>query len=193
MGKEWNGNSNSVAAQIGLGTTWHPEERAADDFYTTDPESLRTFAGHFKLDKIVWEPACGTGNLSKVLEELCVKVYSSDLRNRGYGESGINFLDCERVPDGVTSIITNPPYKLANEFIEHAMEILPKDGTYIALLLRMQPSPALISLCRKSSRGWLYGLGDGSVFAFLGPGPYGRCALQECLVQQPDAGPSRLS
>lgn len=134
MGKEWNGNNNSVAAQIGLGTTWHPEERAADDFYTTDPESLRTFASHFKLDKIIWEPACGTGNLSKVLEELCEKVYSSDLRNRGYGESGINFLDCERVPDGVTSIVTNPPYKLANDFIEHAMEILPEGGTYIALM-----------------------------------------------------------
>lgn len=134
MEKEWNGNSNSVAAQIGLSTTWHPENRAQDDFYTTDPKALRSFANYFELDKVVWEPACGTGNLSRVLESMCQKVYSTDLKDRGYGESGVNFLECDSVPDGVTSIITNPPYKLANDFIEHAMDILPVGGTYIALM-----------------------------------------------------------
>ena len=134
MGKEWKGNSNSVAAQVGLGTTWHPEDRAEDDFYSTDPKALETLAKYRPIDKVVWEPACGTGNLSHVLEGICDKVYSSDLKNRGYGESGINFLDCECVPKGVTSIITNPPYSLANEFIKHAIDILPTGGTYIALM-----------------------------------------------------------
>lgn len=134
MGKEWKGNANSVAAQIGLRTVWNPEQRADDDFYTTDPRALQTFAHYYRLDRVVWEPACGTGNLSRVLESICEKVYSSDLKNRGYGESGIDFLACDRVPDGVTSIVTNPPYSLANEFIKHAMDILPVNGTYIALM-----------------------------------------------------------
>lgn len=132
--KEWNGNKNSIAAQMGLSTTWHPEQRAEDDFYTTDPKALWTLANYFNLPKVVWEPACGTGNLSKVLEKICVKVYSSDLKDRGYGETGVDFLQCDRVPEGVTCIITNPPYKLASEFIEHAMDILPIGGTYIALM-----------------------------------------------------------
>jgi hypothetical protein len=31
-------------------------------------------------------------------------------------------------------ILTNPPYSLATEFIEHALEILPDGGVYIALM-----------------------------------------------------------
>ena len=134
MNKEWKGNSLSVAVQTGMKTTWRPEERATDDFYTTDPKAFGMFLEHYRIDKIVWEPACGTGNLSRVMEQICDKVYSTDLRNRGYGESGVDFLQCDRVPDGVTSIITNPPYSLADEFIKHAIDILPVGGTYIALM-----------------------------------------------------------
>lgn len=119
---------------MGMSTVWHPEKRAEDDFYKTDPDALEMFLAQYKISGVVWECACGDGALSRVLERYCKKVYSTDLKNRGYGISGVNFLDCSRVPDGVATIITNPPYSLATEFVLHAMEILPTYGRYIALM-----------------------------------------------------------
>ncbi len=52
---------------------------------------------------------------------MCIPL---DLVYRGYGKGGINFLTYDGVWEG--DILTNPPYKYAKEFIEHAMEIIPK-------------------------------------------------------------------
>jgi len=80
----------------------------------------------------VWEPACGDGAISKVLEEFGHNVVSSDLYSYGYGGEGIDFLTV-KPPMRVQSIITNPPYVLAQEFILHALDLVP----YSAWLLRM--------------------------------------------------------
>lgn len=140
MSKEWKGNRNSVAANNGMSTVWHPEQRAAGDFYSTDPEAVKRLIDFMGLawgehkDFSYWEPACGTGNISKVLEEYGHghPVISTDLHDRGYGTPGVDFLQSE-LPDGVRVIITNPPYSLADEFVKHAMEILPWNGIYMAL------------------------------------------------------------
>lgn len=140
MSKEWKGNRNSVSANNGMSTVWHPEQRAAGDFYTTDPEAVRRLVEYYSVawgrhkDFSFWEPACGTGNISKVLEEYGNghPVISTDLYDRGYGTPGVDFLKAE-LPKGVRVIITNPPYSLADKFVEHAMEILPWDGIYLAL------------------------------------------------------------
>ena len=138
MSKERKGNSNSVTANIGMSTVWHPEQIANDDFYTTDPAAVREFLDtvhecYVPHGQIVWEPACGTGNISEVLKEYGYVPYSTDLKDRGYGISSVDFLQVGMVA-GCKTIITNPPYSLATEFIEHAMEILPDYGYYIALM-----------------------------------------------------------
>lgn len=136
MSKEWKGNKKSVSTMLGMSTVWNPEQRAAGDYYTTDPEAVEKLlkkVGIFALYRI-WEPACGCGNISKVLEAHGCEVVSTDLYDRGYGTPGIDFLQSKSVPDGVTMIITNPPYSLSDEFIKHAMDILPEGGLYIALL-----------------------------------------------------------
>ena len=135
--KEWNGNSKSVQVMLGMSTTWHPEQRAEGDYYTTDPEAVRAllrvhkrvFGGiKLKLNNVIWEPACGCGNISKVLEEYGLEVLSTDLVDRGYGVSGIDFLETKKLPERCDTIITNPPYKYANEFIQHSLELLPRGG-----------------------------------------------------------------
>ena len=141
MSKEWKGNRNSVSANNGMSTVWHPEQRAAGDFYTTDPEAVKLFLQKTKrqlgphIDFTFWEPACGSGNISKVLESdgYGHPVISTDLYDRGYGTPGIDFLKAELPDKNVKVIITNPPYKLADEFVLHALDILPPDGAYIAL------------------------------------------------------------
>jgi hypothetical protein len=44
------------------------------------------------------------------------------------------FLTKEGVIEELPCILTNPPYKYATEFVEHAMEILPKGAPAIMLL-----------------------------------------------------------
>lgn len=60
--------------------------------------------------------------MSKVLEEKKYNVKSTDLISRGYGIGNINFLTQKQIFKG--DIITNPPYKYANEFILHALYLV---------------------------------------------------------------------
>lgn len=127
--KEWTGNKNSVAAMLGMKTVWHPENREPNDFYSSDPKAVRALMERLQLDKgtVIYECACGSGNLSRELEDMGYQVLSTDLIDRGYGTPGIDFLQVKTIPDNCI-ILTNPPYKYATEFIEHSMELLPDGG-----------------------------------------------------------------
>lgn len=60
---------------------------------------------------------------------------STDLIDRGYGQGGVDFLQTDEMWDG--DIITNPPYKYAKEFVEHAMNVIP-DGRKVFMFLKLQ-------------------------------------------------------
>ena len=64
-------------------------------------------------------------------------MISTDLVNRGYGTGGIDFLKTKELPKEDVSIITNPPYKYAKEFVQHSLELL-KDGQKCAFFLKIQ-------------------------------------------------------
>ena len=116
------GNSQTVFSIIGA-TNHSDTEREVNDYYATDPVAIDVLLdGVASLSKDIWECSCGEGHLSKRLEELGYNVKSTDLINRGYGEVGIDFLKCNEKWDG--DILTNPPYSLAYEFIEHALELI---------------------------------------------------------------------
>lgn len=68
------------------------------------------------------EPACGRGHMAKVLKEFFVDVTASDLHDYGYG--AIRDFINEPYPDGSYDwVITNPPFKAAEEFIQHALRV----------------------------------------------------------------------
>ena len=123
MSKDWTGNSNSIYKTLGA-SNHTDKEREENDYYATDPIAIDVLLndGNIKLDKDVWECACGDGCLSERLKEYGYNVYSSDLVDRGYGDSGIDFLTYNEKWHG--DIITNPPYKYASEFINHALDII---------------------------------------------------------------------
>lgn len=112
-------------------------EREENDFYATDSYAVIKIAEKLKeigVSQKIWECACGKGHLSKPLIELGYEVLSTDLVNRGYGEKE-NFLTSNRKWDG--DIITNPPFKIAVEFVEKAMELL-QEGKKAIFLLKIQ-------------------------------------------------------
>lgn len=121
---------------VTLGATNHSSaEREENDYYATDPIAIELLLQKERFSKHVWEPACGEGHLSKVLEERGYSVRSTDIVDRGYGEGGIDFLKQTDPFDG--DIITNPPYKYAKEFVDHAIELV-KTGNRVAMFLKIQ-------------------------------------------------------
>jgi hypothetical protein len=106
--------------------------RQADDFYPTPPEATEALLRAESFDGPIWEPACGDGAISKVLEAAGHRVVSTDLVERGYGQSGVDFLMewQSRAPN----IITNPPYKLAVPFLRHSLAMTTGK---VAMLLRL--------------------------------------------------------
>ena len=119
--------------------------REKDDFYPTPPEAVRVLmkliAEGITLhcyDKEIWEPACGDGAISKVLDmEYDLRVESTDLVDRGYGTAGVDFLMETKMP--APWIVTNPPYRLANDFVKHGLNLLANDvhSQGMAMFLRL--------------------------------------------------------
>jgi hypothetical protein len=81
------------------------------------------------LDNRIHEPACGDGRIARVLSRYGYDVVSTDLIDRGYGTGGVDFLTTGPVAD---TVITNPPFHLAEQFI---MQAVPR-ARLVALLLK---------------------------------------------------------
>ena len=95
--------------------------REKDDFYPTPDSSMLPFFDREGFLGPVWEPACGDGAMSEMMQGYGHKVVSTDLVDRGYGTAGIDFLmETELL---APNIVTNPPYKLAQEFIQKAIDL----------------------------------------------------------------------
>ena len=104
------------------GVSAHGNEREENDFYPTPPLVTKLFLEHEELEGKIWEPACGQGHISKELEKMYDDVISTDLYDRGYGESGVDFLEDINKKE-VDTIITNPPFTLFSEFVEQSKKI----------------------------------------------------------------------
>lgn len=134
MEKDDKRNSNSIYKTLGA-SNHTDKERQIEDYYATDPKAAELLLELETFNHNIWECACGEGHLSKVFENKGFNVRSTDLIDRGFGETGIDFLAIDNVEwDG--DIITNPPYKYAQEFIEKALQIIP-EGNKVAMLLRV--------------------------------------------------------
>jgi hypothetical protein len=105
------------------------------DFYATPPEAVRALLRVEKLTRKVWEPAAGCGAIAETLRTAGHIVHASDLHDWGCPDCriGVDFLDARRAPAGVTCIVTNPPYKLAEQFVTHGLKRCP----YVVMLLRL--------------------------------------------------------
>jgi hypothetical protein len=122
-----------MAMVAGVGMHSHADRE--HDFYATPPEAVHALLAVERKwlpdCRVIWEPACGDGAISKVLEAKGYEVMSTDLVDRGYGTPGVDFLKAESPVH--SAIITNPPYKLARQFVDTALEHVP----YVAMLLRL--------------------------------------------------------
>jgi hypothetical protein len=106
--------------------------RGEDDFYPTPPSATWALCQLGILPEKVWEPACGDGAMARVLEQNGHHVVASDLRPRGYGEADVDFLTATELR--APAIVTNPPFKLADEFVLHALSLGPDVAAFFLRL-----------------------------------------------------------
>lgn len=103
--------------------------RVENDYYATPFEATEAILSREELHGSILEPAAGEGHISKVLREHYPnsQIISTDLVQRddrfGCGiVGGVDFLT-ENYPEKFNNVITNPPFSLAKEFAEKALEV----------------------------------------------------------------------
>lgn len=92
-------------------------KRKKSDFYETPYSITKQLLEKIRLYGKVLEPACGNGAIVKELKEYKrdkIKVTSYDIN------TGKDFL---KETNKYDFIVTNPPFSIAEQFIEHALEI----------------------------------------------------------------------
>jgi hypothetical protein len=109
-------------------------DRGADPYFS--PPQAAASLLHIErefLPRCIWEPAAGDGGIARPLQDAGFTVISSDLLDYGWDGStaGVDYLKA-KPPAGVEAIVTNPPFKKAQQFVEKALD----EVDYIALLMR---------------------------------------------------------
>ena len=125
-------------------------ERKAGDFYPTPAWVTRCLLDTVPLRGIVWEPCAGQGAMAKVIADAGHQVIATDLTwMNGCVFPVVGGVDAlqARLPAGVRSVVTNPPYRrdLLPALVEHWLSLLEPVGGQLCLLLR--------SLWGESQRG----------------------------------------
>lgn len=115
-----------MGSRIAGGNTAY--KRVESDFYPTPPEATQALLDFLMLPAgtTIWEPACGEGHMAEVMRKNGYYVVESDIN------MGRDFLQEPCVP--CDWIITNPPFTIADKFIERCME----HKKPFALLLKAQ-------------------------------------------------------
>jgi hypothetical protein len=108
------------------------------DLFDTPPIALEPLFEHEPLlagVTTVAEPFCGVGNLVIAMRERGLTVHASDILDRGCPDSIVlDFLAMTIRPPSCDTLISNPSYARAMDFIEHAWAL---GFRVVALLLKL--------------------------------------------------------
>jgi hypothetical protein len=96
-----------------------------NDLCEAPPEATRALLSVEKLPLRIWEPAAGRGAIVDVLRAAGHEVVATDLIDYGVpGQAGgRDFLLETEAPAGIDCTLTNPPFRVANEFVAHALKL----------------------------------------------------------------------
>lgn len=138
MTKDWSGNSKAVYSTLAA-SNHSIDERADNDYYCTPPKAVEELLKRESFNHYILEPAVGGGHIADVLKKNGHIVQTVDVVDRGYPDTKIqDFLTMTKEQLNFSpDIITNPPYSMATEFAEHALNIS-MDSVKVAMFLKIQ-------------------------------------------------------
>lgn len=112
----------------------------ADHYPTLDSEDVvAAMIASGLLDSVgkIWEPHAGRGHLVKSLRDAGHEVLGTDLHvypdMLADVRSGVDFFEQHELPDGIQSIVMNPPFGTIDSHIRHALGLLGENGKLIVL------------------------------------------------------------
>ena len=115
--------------------------RVENDFYATNPKAVTMLMDAYKpfqnLD--ILEPSVGQGHIAKILKETYPsnRIDCMDIVDRGYPGTVISDFLTTTINKKYDCVITNPPFSLAQEFIEKSMTVLKPNGI-VCMFLKIQ-------------------------------------------------------
>jgi len=121
-------------------------KRVEYDYYATPFESTENLMKKEKFTGNLWlEPCIGQGHIAKIILKYYpnIKLDGIDIikRNLIFKNPNLNFQQKDflkfKTNNKYDNIITNPPYSIAQKFLEKSMELV-KDEGKIALFLKIQ-------------------------------------------------------
>lgn len=107
-------------------------ERVDNDFYIEYPREVQDLLDHEDCTGgWIYDPACGRGNVVQVCHERGLSALGSDLIDRSKHPEckakglkwGVNFMTDRPVLARPSIVITNPPFSIAEAFIERCLAI----------------------------------------------------------------------
>ena len=114
-------------SQVARGTQFgrHSLADRKNDLYETPPCATRALIPFLDPAEAIWEPACGPGAIVRELRDAGFVVHATDLVDYGLEGAfgGIDFLLERPDPCWPSVIVTNPPFKLADEFTRQALSL----------------------------------------------------------------------
>lgn len=121
------------------------EPKDSPDDFPTPPWATRGLIEHILADKaalasqVCLEPACGAGHMAKVLKEYFAEVRAADAFSYGYGPVR-DFLTYPYEANAVDWVVTNPPFRLAEEFVLRALRVARQGVAILARTVFLESS-----------------------------------------------------
>lgn len=112
-----------------------------DRYFTIEPwvtQALIDHCPHMPVSgSLIWEPAAGEGHMARVLYANGYRVWSTDIEAAD-GVASLDFLSVNDIRSaGTGTIISNPPFSIAPQFVRHAVNIgMRNPRGMVAMLLR---------------------------------------------------------
>lgn len=93
-------------------------DRVANDWYVEPRWLVDALLDVEPLSGVSWDPSCGGGNIPKALLARGLFCSGSDIADRGFGETNLDFFDSYYAAD---NIVSNPPYGVIEPYIRRAL------------------------------------------------------------------------
>lgn len=121
------------------------QARNDDDWYVEPPACVQSLFQLSIFMGAIHDPCCGQGTIPTVAREHGYLATGSDLRDRGFGRSGVDFF-ADWTPR--ENIVSNPPYKLGEQFVHHALAVAAHKVAIVMRLSFLAGQKRLASLFR---------------------------------------------
>jgi hypothetical protein len=131
------------------------EPNDSPDDFPTPPWATRGLIEHvlgntdqFKKQSCL-EPSCGAGHMAKVLKEYFGEVRCADAYDYGYADVR-DFLTYPYETNAVDWVITNPPFRLAEEFVVRALCVARRGVAMLARTVFLESVGRYTSIFRET-------------------------------------------